>query len=969
MEPTVGGALVSAATMPDVSGAPVRALQRGELLGRYVIMSRLGAGAMGVVYAAYDPELDRKIAIKVIQTRRVGDAEARTRMLREAQALAKLAHPNVVAIYDVGVRGAQLWLAMEFVSGATLGDWLRARPRGWREVVGVIAEAGRGLTAAHAAGILHRDVKPENLMVADDGRARVMDFGLARGDEVKPREDGRDALAMDEGRATERAADESDAMLQSASVQALSVELTRQGAVMGTPAYMAPEQLIGAQVDARADVFSLCVTLWEALYGERPFAGETLAALSMNVVAGIRRDPPRGRAPSWIRRVCERGLEADAARRWPDMTAFVRALEGGQSRSRRRRALAAFACLAAITLVVVVGRAWAHARRVADCERVAEIDWSEERRDAFRRALLDSGISFAASTVERLLPRLDQYAREWSDARVSLCMGEESSEVPRAQLEWCLEDRRERFVALRDVLMSPDIHALGRAIIMAAELPEVRACSDATLMQQLPTPPAEQRASSVALQSDLYRAEALVYAGAYEEGAGALSLLEARVQSLRWPPLRVRLGLIQGYLLYKTGELEEAERALEDVYFEAAALDDVATQAKAVRALCDVVSARGRPADALRWTRFFNVAVEDLGGRGEPLIEGMLVARAAAYHRLGDFDAAERDLEEALARLSADRGADHPKLSDIRDSLATLAIARGDYPKARAQLERSLEKNTALLGADHPHVATIYNSLATVAMFMNDYETARGRFLRVLEIRIAVTGPRSVSVGESYANLAVAEMQLGELARARATMQRALELLIEGHGARHPAVAHAHDNLGNIERSLGEYAQARASFERALELREELLKPEHPHLATTLGNLGEELVRAGEHAAARPLFERALKISEKVFGAGHSRTGYAQRGLAEVALAEGRPEEALRRVALAIAARRESAELERAEALFTRARILWETPARRGEALADAGRAIELFLGSGASGAHALAEAEAWRRERERERE
>ncbi|MCA9713588.1 MAG: serine/threonine protein kinase, partial [Myxococcales bacterium] len=213
---------------PNSSKRRARSLERGAVVGRYVVLSELGSGAMGIVYAAYDPELDRKVALKLVRTtsgRRGGDEEQRTRLLREAQALAKLNHPNVVSVHDVGTLEGRVWIAMEYVHGQTLDAW-GATPRPWREVLEVMRRAGEGLAAAHDAGLLHRDFKPQNVMLGHDGRVRVMDFGLARsrrGDEDDAVED-----------APTRGGDDPLASRESA----LARDVTRAGAMMGTPAYM-----------------------------------------------------------------------------------------------------------------------------------------------------------------------------------------------------------------------------------------------------------------------------------------------------------------------------------------------------------------------------------------------------------------------------------------------------------------------------------------------------------------------------------------------------------------------------------------------------------------------------------------------------------------------------------------------------------------------------------------------------------
>ncbi|MBC7976800.1 MAG: serine/threonine protein kinase, partial [Myxococcales bacterium] len=242
---------------------------RGRFVGRFVLLERLGRGGMGVVYLAYDPELDRRVAVKLVTAEGAGEEAATARLLREAQALAQLSHPNIVAVHDVGRVGTGIYVAMEYVEGATLGAWLRERPRRCHEIVAVFAAAGRGIAAAHEAGLVHRDIKPDNIMVGRDQRVRVLDFGLARSSGMRP--------GTGEGGSSRNG---------TLGAGNLDLQLTAVGAVMGTPVYMAPEQYAGALADARSDIYSLCVALWEAMHGRRPFAGDSLPELADNVLAG-----------------------------------------------------------------------------------------------------------------------------------------------------------------------------------------------------------------------------------------------------------------------------------------------------------------------------------------------------------------------------------------------------------------------------------------------------------------------------------------------------------------------------------------------------------------------------------------------------------------------------------------------------------------------------------------------------------
>ena len=313
---------------------PAVPLARGTAIERYLVTDRLGSGGMGVVYAAYDPELHRKVAIKLLhaEVAGLGDTSgARARLEREAQAMARVSHPNVISVFDVGEFQHQVFVAMELVEGGSLRDWLGREPRSWRQVVDVFVLAGRGLAAAHAADLVHRDFKPDNVLVGADGRVRVTDFGLARAGEADDPRPGGPSARIRAPRST----------------GPLSTPLTQTGALMGTPAYMAPEQYGGAATDARTDQFSFCVALYEGLYGERPFGDLPFAELLEAVTGGrVRAAPAGARVPAWVRRALLRGLATRPEDRWPTMAALLHQLGRDPARRQRRIALAAAGALA-----------------------------------------------------------------------------------------------------------------------------------------------------------------------------------------------------------------------------------------------------------------------------------------------------------------------------------------------------------------------------------------------------------------------------------------------------------------------------------------------------------------------------------------------------------------------------------------------------------------------------------------------
>lgn len=325
------------ADLPTALGSAPEAVARGAMLGRYIVIDLLAAGGLGQVFVAYDPQLDRRVALKLLRPSSSGDepdAEAQRWLLREAQAMAKLSHPNVVPVHDVGMLGASVFVAMELIEGQTFTLWVRSATRGWQEVRDLLLDAAKGLMAAHDAGLIHRDFKPSNILVGDDGRVRVVDFGLARtvvGQGLSPEEPG---------------------LPSPPETGLLDQSLTETGIIVGTPAFMSPEQFRGADVGFKADQFAFCVTLYFGLYGKRPFVGEDLRALQTAIFKGNVQDPPSDRVvPRWLHKAVLRGLRPNPDERFDTMSELLAAL----SKDRRKRSIQ----WAAVGLSLVVSTAGA----------------------------------------------------------------------------------------------------------------------------------------------------------------------------------------------------------------------------------------------------------------------------------------------------------------------------------------------------------------------------------------------------------------------------------------------------------------------------------------------------------------------------------------------------------------------------------------------------------------------------------
>src|SRR6266540_2238936 len=608
-------------------------LAKGATIGRYVVLGLLGRGGMGEVYAAYDPELDRKIAIKSLRARGQGAAavaDGKTRLLREAQAIARLSHPNVVVVFDVGTFRDSVFIAMEFVEGHTLGYWLESQPRKIRDVLDVFMSAGRGLIAAHAADLVHRDFKPDNVMITKTGQVRVMDFGLARqqsqddepspaGQQVMTDEERAAALAetmdpdVDPDATAELAAGSApDGPVVSGSGGYLRVKLTATGAVLGTPAYMAPEQFAGTGGDARTDQFSFAVALYEGLYGHRPFAGQNVIALMANVVSGTISPPPDGtRVPLWLRKILLRGLATKPGDRFPSMTEMLAALSHDPAVRRRR-------WLAAATGAVVIAAAVVGLNRLSSGQRAlcaggaarAATAWGPEQRKAAERAFATSGNRSGPTLFASAAGIIDQYVARWTAMYTDVCeathvRGEQSADVLDLRMG-CLGQRLSGVKALAEVFSSANAQVVDKAVSAAGGLPTLDRCADAAMLRAVIKPPVDPaiRARVVELREQTAKLAALASSGQCQRATTDGDRLVAAASALGYLPLKAEILLILGRLGPTCSDPAKAAEQLEEASFaaESSNHDEVVIDAAAFAALIHADRLHDT-ATAQRWIR------------------------------------------------------------------------------------------------------------------------------------------------------------------------------------------------------------------------------------------------------------------------------------------------------------------------------------------------------------------------------
>lgn len=819
----------------------------GARVGRFTIQRQLDEGGMGLVFVARDEELDREVALKILRAQQSEGSLGRARLIREAQALAKLAHPNVVTVFEVGEWEGNVFVAMELIRGRTLRAWLKVQPRRWREVVAVLLQAGRGLAAAHKVGIVHRDFKPSNVLVGHEGRVRVLDFGLA----LAPGAPSRDpSLASGPGRSL------------------LGEALTVAGMIAGTPAYMAPEQLRGAEVDVRCDVYAFAVTLFAALYGRRPHKGTSVDERVRELASGAEIDFSGAKVPAWVRRILRRGLEVDPARRYGSMAELLAELERDPTRMRRWIAGGSLAGLVLLGGGYGIARQEAAAMPCAGAGGEIAAVWSDGRRREVAAALRATGVSYAESTWEHLEPLLEDYAATWSEGRVAACVahqrGAHDAQVLGLQLA-CLGRRKAAFDALLDALARADASVVQRSIQAVDELPLLTTCGDvAALTSAVPPPEDPKVAEEVArLREALDTARVAHSMRRPVEGLALTTPVVARAEAIGYRSLEAEARVVHGLLLNVAGRYDEAIEALTRGLWLADVVHDDVLLALAMGHLVFVISeGKGDYEAALRWRPHADAVIERLGpsthseafllsGFGQVKVHQGLTDEGIGLSR------------RALAISEAANGAESRRIVGPLNALGNALLAKGEYGEARAIFERELGIEEASLGPDHPYLAAVVNNLGAIATMSGDLDAALLLFKRALRLEESALGAAHPSLAEALGNIGVILAQQGKLTEARVELARSLALEEKGRGADHPMLAYTLSNLGDLAVDLGDYGAAREYYLRALAICEAKLSANAPVTAAVLSNLGRLEHLDGDLRLGARYLERALKMQEE----------------------------------------------------------------------------------------------------------
>lgn len=860
---SVDGHLVQHRLMAKMFGREIPAPR----FGRFELRDRIGHGGMGVVYEAWDPQLERAVAIKVVDTVELGEA-ARERALREARSLAKLAHPNVITVHEAGLVEQQVWIAMELVEGSTVQQWLQRRPRpSDSTILAHWIAVGRGLLAAHRAGLIHRDVKPSNVLIGDDGRARLIDFGL-HGELEGSSESERTHV-----RGTSEEAGEGSTV----------------AGFVGTYRYAAPEQRSGGPVDAAADQYALCACIWESLAGQMP------------------PDLPEGTSMSRaLQEVLRRGLSTMPAARFPSLAQLLSAIERATAAppGGRKRWVAAAGLVA---VLAGVGTAqWLDSSDIRPDPCVGDASaldgaWDETRRATLRDRFAKPGQAFAPTTFATLERGIDAWAVAWHDAQRSAC---EATRVHGSDTESalvlrraCLEHQRRSLRVTLDTWSTaqeaPALPAHGAALLR--RLPVVSDCADATHLAEVEPLPASDSARPAVLAGydRLNEARALAGVGATDQAEAIVTELETRSpEAMAYAPLRLELQALPLQMDVERGLIFRAVPGLVELSREAEArhLDVLAAQLRVEAA----VAAAGRWSGA-QPERFVveeaETALRRLARSPEPLRAALMHARAALLLQEGQYEDALTGFRraQAEARATGDEAQGERERWFIASTLGQL----GHYDEARAELEAGRAAAELRWGSTAPLVGSFEFDLAVLALETGDFEGAERHLDRAKDIDEAAFGTASLAVARGRFARAKVRMAQGELAAALGLVDQAFVVYLRELGPDHEKLAELHEARGVLRFFNEDVPGSIESYRAALTIARATVGAAHPSLARLHSNLGESQAALGRLEQARESFAQALEIYERTLPADHPELALPLKGRGQVALASGRSAEAV----------------------------------------------------------------------------
>jgi tetratricopeptide (TPR) repeat protein len=865
---------------------------------------------MGVVHAAWDRQLDRKVALKLVHPDR-RDPRDQQRLLDEARAMAVLRHENVAVVYDVGVLDGQVFVAMEFVEGGSLRSWLRAEPRSWQAVLRTLAAAGRGLRAAHAAGLIHRDFKPDNILVGKDEVVRVADFGLAR--------------------VVDQAAEPPEAVAQGGWPQ------SETGEVRGTPGYMAPELFLGGKADERSDQYAFAASLYEALYGQVPFRGGTIAER----LSAMDRPPaaPNGKVPGWLREIVLRGLARAPGERFPSLDAMLKRLERDPAVRRQRLAWGGAGMVAAGALLALWSLAGRSPMVCGGLEARLSGVWDAGARARVARAFADSKAPFASEIAGRVTGMLDGYSRRILTSAKDACEAslrrrEQTVDVM-ALRNACLDQRLAELRALSGILSGADAAVVANAVRAASRLNDVSGCDDVAALRRPQALPANAaaREGAARVRQLLAEGKALHGTGKLQQAVTVLEQARAAAEALGHAPVEAEAYLELANLkeVTSSNDAEPLYRAA-IVRAEASGHDECKARA-ASRLAFHVGNEQARPGDGRLWGEIALAVAQRMGspslsaatqhvmailalnegkyreaedrlrkalafleqadGRPETGPAGhMFQTLGSTFGSQGRLAEAERAFTRALGIVEREFGPEYPQAVAIRSDLTELRLQRGDFAGAAADYRALIVRGESLQGPQHPRISDWRAILAVALVWIRDLDGAREAAETAVTNLLPIRGPGHPSTTTARIALADVLVQSGHAAEAHGHLAASLPALEKYADDWQQWGAYAWNTVARVAIARGAYGEARAALDRAQRFTTTGNVDIYDQVAT--GALRSEVERrTGAHASARASAERALALAERSFVDSSPGLVPPLVALAEAALAAGDPARAV----------------------------------------------------------------------------
>jgi serine/threonine protein kinase/tetratricopeptide (TPR) repeat protein len=963
---------------PGTAGSKVAdslEVKGGDYTARYKIVAKIGSGGMGIVYRAYDQALRRHIALKLIRGESHRAPGPRVRLIAEAHALAQLTHPNVVSVYDLGTIDDQIFIAMELIEGSTLRVYLQKTGAGWREIVARYLDAARGLAAAHTRGLIHRDFKPDNVLVSG-ARVVVTDFGLVRtltGEDEKHVEAG----------------------------------------PIGTPAYMAPEQWRGEPADERTDIFNFCASAYESLYGEPPFAGDSHIDRRAAVLADRRRAPSTiAGVPRSVHAVLWRGMAHDRADRFSSMNELIDALS--HATRRRERALAMSLVVGVGVLAALTAVMWLRRGPVEMCQRRARelpTFWSQQAQPKIMSVFSRSNLPFQQESWHTVETVLNDYVSSWTGLYSQQCevafgrKAQSLAAIPRLQ---CLDERQAAVSELIEVLESGEPDVLTAAVTAVTQLDPPLSCVTTT-PPAVTQPTLKTERPRLAIQEshrDLGKALGLQVSGQYERAATAAARALQIAQSIAHAPLEADALFRLASIKKDQGQWSECEHLFGTCIDAAERAGNDLVRARAAIELTDVVGYReSRLSDGSHWAHQAEVVLTRIGNPARELA-ALMNARALVRQRDGKLDDAEADMRGALtlrqrvlptndpliartlnnlgivlqskakyveaeslyrqayAQLSTILGARHPRSAATLVNIGSVLYATGRFSEAKLEYEQALAAQTAALGLHHPHVATTLTNLANVYDYLGDHQQAINCATRALDI-VKASDPDSDQLVGLKLNMANYLAELGQFARAHELADEALASRRNRFGAQHAQTGEVEQWIAEFYLYEHRFAEALEHAQLAFQLIERGLGKENAQLGEILDVIGVAERERGHLAAALESHKRALAIRSLNGGGPEIAATRTNLGLAEIALGSRRQGLADLEQAMLLRAEQEGDPEGRAVTEFALAKSLGDEPKDSARAIRLARAALETFSHAGRRWTSDAQEVRRWIQRRE----